>query len=99
MKFGKVTVAVDPGVRLPVQLNVVAVPLSILYEIVALVKLAEPLFFNVTEGVIAPGQLSPFGFATPTIEASFGFGGVQASELIKETLLGLFSNTVRIRIF
>ena len=99
MNAGKETVAVAPEARLPVHANVVGAPLSILYEIVALVKAPLPRFFSVTDGVILPTQLSPFGLIMSTTDASTAKGGVHASEFIKLTRSGLFSSTVRIRIF
>ena len=65
----------------------------------ALVKVPLPLFFKVTDGVILPTQLSPLGFKISIIDASVVSGGVHASELIKLALNGLFSKTVRMRIF
>lgn len=96
---GSVTVAEAPAANDPVQLNVVAVPLSILYEMVAEVNVADPRLRNCTLGVILPLQLSPFGLKTSVTEASFVFGGVHASELINERRKGLALRTARIRCF
>ena len=46
-----------------------------------------------------PAQLSPPGFKIPVIEASLTAGGIQASDVINEARMGLFSRTVRILIF
>ena len=99
VKAGKATVAVAPEAKLPVHAKVVGAPLSILYDIDALVKALLPRFLRVTDGVILPTQLSPLGLIISTTDASTANGGVQASEFIKLALSGLFSNTVRIRIF
>jgi len=94
---GKFTFAVLFGVTVPVQLNVVGVPPSIVYEIVAEVKFDDPLFFIVTLGVIDPTQLSPTGLMMLTIDASLTFGGVHAFEVINDARIGLLSRTIRIR--
>ena len=99
VKAGKATVAEAPAANVPVQLKVVAVPLSILYEIVAEVSVFAPRFRNCTLGMILPWQLSPFGLNTSVIEASLGLGGIHASELINDLLSGLPSRTARIRCF
>ena len=99
MNAGRDTVTDAPEAKLPVQEKVVGAPLSILYEIVALVNALLPRFLRITEGVILPIQLSPFGVIMSTTDASTARGGVQASEFIKLARKGLFSKTVRIRIF
>ena len=68
--LGKVTVAVAPAARLPVQLNVLNALASTLYEIVVAVKVVVPKFFNVTEGVTVASVVVPFGVAIAEIPAS-----------------------------
>ena len=99
MKAGKLIFASLPGVITPVHEKETGVPPSIVYSIVAEVRFEDPLFLNVTVGVIEPGQLSPNGERILIMEASLTAGGVHASELIKEARIGLFSITVLIRIF